>query len=241
MTFAALTTMAMLFGAGCAKPIAPLYYTRTPLDVTTANGLPKGRGLRVGVGVDLSVSPQPRGGRNAPAGLAAAEATAYLVAQQVAEAFIQHAREREAFANVNWVLPEDVGTLDCQLEIDLSYEESGNRQAHYCLGRLVANIYNGDHSQLLDRAVFFHEAMYTAKDSKQSHMTSTGEDARASLRSALFEELINFMTGSASVPATVAPSSRCCPKRSRLSLITDRGDPVVVRTNSRAKLMLFWT
>jgi glutamine amidotransferase-like uncharacterized protein len=88
------------------------------------------------------------------------------------------------------VTPTNVQGIDCQLELVLSFEHSGDTQVHYCLGRLVANIYDRGHAQLIGRVVKFHEAMYTASKDN-SDTTHDGIRVQNVLREKLFDELID--------------------------------------------------
>jgi hypothetical protein len=148
--------------AGCAKPIQTELYSRTPDDGPAASTRPAATALRVGMGGDEAA---------------------------VGAAFIAHAANRQAFASIGWARPENLHELDCQVECTLAFEHGGDSQVHYCLGRLVANIYNADHSRLLDRTVKFHEAMYTPHP-RLAHLAHDGTEIEARLRSALFDELI---------------------------------------------------
>ncbi len=160
---------------GCAKPIETRIYTRTPPgDVPPSLGR-SGASLRIGLGCE------------APAD---------------AEAFIAHAQHCGAFAFVDWARPENLDQIDCQIDCKLSFRHEGDKQVHYCLGTLVANIYNPDHSRFLARVMRFHEAMYST-DPKNPALTHNGRNMPEALRKALFDELIQYLINS---PTTTAPA-----------------------------------
>jgi len=172
---AAATVLVTVFVAnGCAKPIEMRLYGRTPPgDVAPMLGR-SGSALRVGMGCEAMVD---------------------------AEAFISHAQRRRAFAFVGWARPDNLDQIDCQIDCKLSYRHEGNKQLHYCLGSLVVNVYNPDHSRLLLRVMRFHEAMYTT-DPKNLALTHDGQNVQDALREALFDELIQYL----SHPATTEPA-----------------------------------
>lgn len=189
---------------GCAKPIPTEYYSRTPPSAAPRE-LPGGKALRVGVSVDVTWALESVRATKAKRDVGVIPDVLYAPARELAEAFITHARDRSAFAEVDWVRPQRVEALDYQVELLVSFEYGGGKSPKYCLGRLVANLYSADHSKLLDRAVFFHEAMYTSKDSKQPQRTLAGEDVLVALRAALFDQLIARMTKA--VPAAEPETS----------------------------------
>ena len=80
--------------------------------------------------------------------------------------------------------------IDCQLVLMLSFEHSGDSHVHYCLGRLIANIYDGAHARLIGRVVKLHEAMYTSSKNNP-HTTHDGISVQGVLRDKLFDELID--------------------------------------------------
>ena len=115
----------------------------------------------------------------------------------VAQAFIEHAAKSRCFKYVGQATPENLSRLDLLIELTVSYEHEGSGNVHYCLGRLIANVYNADHSQFLHRFVKFHEAMYTP--GKRDHaFAHDGGDVQAALQRALFDELIGSLAAPAS-------------------------------------------
>ncbi len=150
---------------GCAEPIKTEYYSRTP--PTEPQWRPGGpaSSLRVGIGAE---------------------------SMEDGGTFAAYASGQGAFEYLGWARPELIPGLDCQVECAVSFEHAGDKQVHYCLGRLVANIYNADHSALLDRVVRFHEAMYTSK-SKEHQFTHDGQNVHEVVRERLFDELIAYL------------------------------------------------
>jgi hypothetical protein len=118
-----------------------------------------------------------------------------------AEAFVAHAQRRGAFAFVGWATPDNLDKIDCQVDCKLSFRHEGDKQVHYCLGSLVANVYNPDHSRLLARVMRFHEAMYSTEP-KNPALTHDGRNMPDALQAALFDELIEYLKS----PTTTAPA-----------------------------------
>ena len=161
-----LTCLAVLSAVtcagGCAEPIKTEYYSRTPPTEPQWRPSRPVSSMRVGIGAE---------------------------SMEDGGTFAAYASGLGAFEYIGWARPELVPNLDCQVECAVSFEHSGDKQVHYCLGRLVANIYTADHSALLDRVVHFHEAMYTS-ESKRPQFTHDGQDVHKAVRERLFDELI---------------------------------------------------
>lgn len=187
--------LALVMGSGCAKPIATEYYSRTP-DTPTEWRLDKpNEQVIVGLAIDSpslvaygDSSAAPRT-INQGVEVARREACDTLLTQQAA-AFLTYASTANAFGRIAFVTPTNVQGIDCQLELMLSFEHSGDSQVHYCLGRLIANIYDGAHAQLIGRVIKFHEAMYTASKNNPD-TTHDGIQVQNVLREKLFDELID--------------------------------------------------
>ncbi len=146
----------------CAKPIQSEFYERTPPQYLAVD--PHDTICeRVGVGAEHA---------------------------RVGEAFIRYAREIDAFEYISWAKPENIESLDCQIECVVSYVHEGSSQVHYCCARLIANVYNADHSRFLQRVVRFREAMYTA-DRKREGYSHDGVNVHETLKKQLFDDLIS--------------------------------------------------
>jgi len=169
----------MMLMSSCAKPIQTSLYTRTPLGGISRPIHIRGGPLRIGMGCEDPTS---------------------------AMAFIRYARNRGAFGFMGWARPVNLDTLDYQIDCTLSFEHEGNDQVHYCLGRIVANIYNADHSQLLARVMRFHEAMYTANP-KTPAFAHDGQDIVKDLQEALFNELIAYLNSDVKSDTALTGSS----------------------------------
>ncbi|MCO6437285.1 MAG: hypothetical protein J5J06_09390 [Phycisphaerae bacterium] len=122
-----------------------------------------------------------------------AEQSAYRAARDTAEAFISQAKDSGRFESIGWVRPETMQALDCQLELSVSLESSSQKGVRYCLGRIVANIYDNEHSRLLDRVVLFHEVMYTPRNSKQPYVAYDGSSVHKIVRTGLFDQLMCYL------------------------------------------------
>ena len=156
---------AVTCAGGCAEPIKTEYYSRTPPTELQWRPSKPASSLRVGIGAE---------------------------SMEDGGTFATYARRQGAFKYIGWARPKLIPDLDCQVECAVSFEHGGGKQVHYCLGRLVANIYNADHSALLDRTVRFYEAMYTSK-SKEHQFTHDGQDVHKVVRERLFDELIVYL------------------------------------------------
>jgi hypothetical protein len=108
------------------------------------------------------------------------------------QAFISYAASTGVFDFVGWAMPDNVVSLTYQLECTVSFEHDGDSQVHYCLGRLIANVYNADHSRLLERIVKFHEAMYTPRRDDRRY-THESVNVHGTLQNKLFDELITHV------------------------------------------------
>lgn len=155
----------VMCAGGCAKPIKTQYYSRTPQTDSQWRPGKRASSLRVGIGAE---------------------------SMEDGGAFATYAGGQGAFEYIGWARPQLIPDLDFHVECVVSFEHDGDKQVHYCLGRLVANTYNADHSVLLDRTVRFHEAMYTSK-SKEDQLTHDGQDVHEVLRERLFDELIAYL------------------------------------------------
>lgn len=198
----------MYLAAGCAKPIQSEYYSRTP----ARNGQEWNAGkpasqLSIGVGVDspsLAATVRPTANSAAPAAiplsgpelLAAVNADSKMGA--IARAFIQRAAHSKHFKFVGYATPENISSLDMIIELTTAYEHDGNDHVQYCLGRLIANVYDADHSEFLHRIVRFHEAMYTPRKGNPT-FTHDGTNVHNRLQNALFDELIESLANDQSV------------------------------------------
>ena len=164
-----ISVLALALLCGCAKPIKTEYYSRTPVDVPSADMVSVCDGdvqtLRVGVGAESMATGQ---------------------------AFVSYAASTGVFDFVGWAMPDNVESLAYQLECTVSFEHDGDSQVHYCLGRLIANVYNADHSKLLERAAKFHEAMYTPSRGDRRY-THEGVNVHGTLQDKLFDELITHV------------------------------------------------
>lgn len=183
-----------LLGLNCSKPKTLQYYSRTPEDIKAAKNLPQGRPLRVGVSVDVPRPVRPVRANDVAFDPMIAEATAYQEARATTQSFLAHALQSGKFQSVDWVRPETMEQLDCQVELSVSLESSPGPGVRYCLGRITANIYNRDHSNLLDRVSLFHEAMYTPKGSNQLHIAHGGSNVHEVVQAALFDQFIGYLT-----------------------------------------------
>ena len=196
-TTACLATLGtFVVGVGCAKPITTEYYSRSP--VARADwrlDKPSGE-LRVGVGGDSAH-------RNV---------SEEAVLMKQAGAFVSHAAG--SFRKIELLSPENVESLDCQIELMLSFEHAGDKQVHYCLGRLIANVYDPAHARLLSRVVKFHEAMYTPAE-KNVDATHDGDSVPVKLQSVLFDELIAEFKTACGAPNTAPAASQPAPVASR--------------------------
>ncbi len=163
--------IAVVAAGGCAKSAIELQlYGRTPeLDAQWKPSIPPNQ-LWVGVAADGEES------------------------RTCAEQMLSHG-DGGRFAYFGWAQGENLQRLDCQVECLLEFEYSRNKKTQYCLGRLFANIYNADHSALLDRKVFFHEAMYTA--GRKPIVTHDGKSSAGLVSDALFDQLLNYLAGEA--------------------------------------------
>lgn len=203
--------LALVLGSGCAKPIATEYYSRTP-DTPTEWRLEKPTGqVIVGLAIDSpslvaygESSAAPRT-INQAVEVARREACDTLLTQQ-AGAFLNYASTANAFGKIAFVTPTNVQGIDCQLELMLSFEHAGDSQVHYCLGRLIANIYDGAHAQLIGRVVKFHEAIYTSSKNNPD-TTHDGIQVQNVLREKLFDELIDEFKSACDSDASEQESS----------------------------------
>lgn len=184
-----------LLGLNCSKPKTLQYYSRTPEDIKAAKNLPQGRPLRVGVSVDVPRPVRPVRANDVAFDPMIAEGAAYQEARATTQTFLAHALQSGKFQSVDWVRPETMEQLDCQVELSVTLDSSPGPGVRYCLGRITANIYNRDHSILFDRVSLFHEAMYTPKGSNQLHIAHDGSNVHEVVQTALFDQLIRYLAG----------------------------------------------
>lgn len=187
---------------GCAKPITTEFYSRSPTAKSEYQAPTPSDQLIIGVGVDspsLAATVRSASEGRVPSAapidgkqlVAAAKADASLRLQ--AQEFIAYARQKHCFKSIEEVTPENLEKVDLQLELSFAFDEDGDSNVHYCLGRLVANIYNSDHSVLLYRPVRFYEAMYTPSKNRRD-LAHDGVEVRATVRRGLFDELIQVLS-----------------------------------------------
>lgn len=161
--------------SGCAEPIMTEIYSRTPTDIQQSNLEARPGKLRIGL---------------------AAEGTV------IGGAFIVYAGEADAFEFIGWAQPVNIEQLDYQIECSIKYEYSGSTQNQYCLARLTANVYNADHSHLLDRVIRFQEAMYTSLGEKKQQLTHDNRNMPNALQQALFKDLVVYLCQTETEEAT---------------------------------------
>lgn len=200
MLFAGIAIMALT--SGCAKPIQSELYSRSPTETASWKPNKPAEQLLIGVGVDspslaMTVRPAAKGLAPSAIPLSNNELLGAINADRkmpaLAQAFINQASQMRCFEYVGYVTPENLSRLDYQVELTVTYEHEGNNQVQYCLGRVIANIYNSDHSQLQHRVVRFHEAMYTP-GKRNLAFAHDGTDIHSAVQQALFSDLIRVFT-----------------------------------------------
>lgn len=160
----------VLCGCQAPDPIEPQLYSRTPADLETR------RLLENPAFVGVTAESDDQG-----------------------TAFISHASNHGGDGRVAWVRPEYLADLDCQVSVAVHFENDRDGDVRYCLGRLIANVYDGDRSEFLGRIVRFQELMYTPKPGEE-WILHDGRDSRDVVRAALFEDLLAAL--GRSVPET---------------------------------------